>query len=324
MTIEINDRNIKIWSTIGPRATFGTSALEFVKKYKNLMILTCDVSTSAGLDRFRKVYPDNYLDLGIAEQNMIGVAAGLSSEGYNVVTTTFAPFQVTRCCEQIKVNIGYMKQKISMVGIASGLVLGNLGYTHCCIEDIGILRSIPNIQIISPADSLETVKAFEACLNSKTSNYIRLTGGSNNPIVYKKDYNFKIGKSIKLVEGSDVAIFCNGAMVNECIKSSNILKEKNINASVINMHTIKPLDEEAILNEASKTKLIVSVEEHNIIGGLGTAISECIIKQKDHAMLLKIGIEDYYSKGGSYTYLKDLYGLTSEKIVDKIQKKLNE
>ena len=182
MTIEINDRNIKIWSTIGPRATFGTSALEFVKKYKNLMILTCDVSTSAGLDRFRKVYPDNYLDLGIAEQNMIGVAAGLSSEGYNVVTTTFAPFQVTRCCEQIKVNIGYMKQKISMVGIASGLVLGNLGYTHCCIEDIGILRSIPNIQIISPADSLETVKAFEACLNSKTSNYIRLTGGSNNPL----------------------------------------------------------------------------------------------------------------------------------------------
>ena len=148
----INDRNIKVWSTIGSRATFGIGALNLATKIDNLMVLTCDVSTSAGLDRFRKTYPEKYLDLGIAEQNMIGVAAGLASEGYNVVTTTFAPFQTARCCEQIKVNVGYMKQKLCMVGIASGLVLGNLGFTHCCIEDIGILSSIPNIQIISPAD----------------------------------------------------------------------------------------------------------------------------------------------------------------------------
>tara|TARA_B100001093_G_scaffold62789_1_gene52744 strand:- start:2613 stop:3587 length:975 start_codon:yes stop_codon:yes gene_type:complete len=324
MPIEINDRNLKIWSTIGPRATFGTSALEFVKDYKDMMILTCDVSTSAGLDRFRKSYSDNYLDIGIAEQNMIGIAAGLASEGYNVVTTTFAPFQVARCCEQIKVNAGYMRQKITMVGIASGLILGNLGFTHCCIEDIGILRSIPNIQIISPSDSLETIKAFEACLKSNTSSYIRLTGGSNNPIINKKDYDFKIGKSIKLLNGSDVTIFCNGAIVDECIKSANILKNKNIDTSVINMHTIKPIDEEIILEQAKKTRLIVSVEEHNVIGGLGSAISECIIKQKDSPPLLRLGIDDNYSKGGSYSYLKNLYGLTSEKIVDNIQKKMNE
>ena len=324
MTIEINDRNLKIWSTIGPRATFGTSALEFVKRYKDLMIITCDVSTSAGLDRFRKNYPENYIDLGIAEQNMIGVAAGLASEGYNVVTTTFAPFQVARCCEHIKVNAGYMKQKISMVGIASGLILGNLGYTHCCIEDIGILRSIPNIQIISPADCLETIKAFEACLKSDTSSYIRLTGGSNNPIVYNKDYNFQIGKSVKIINGSDISIFCNGAIVDECIKASNILKDKKIYASVINMHTVKPLDEEAIFNEMKKSKLIVSVEEHNIIGGLGSAISECIVKLKNSIPMLKIGVNDYYSKGGSYNYLKNLYGLTAEKIVDSIEKKIHE
>ncbi len=324
MAIEINDRNLKIWSTIGPRATFGTSALEFVKEYKDLMIITCDVSTSAGLDRFRKTYSENYLDLGIAEQNMIGVAAGLASEGYNVVTTTFAPFQVARCCEHIKVNAGYMKQKISMVGIASGLILGNLGYTHCCIEDIGILRSIPNIQIISPADCLETIKAFEACLKSDTSSYIRLTGGSNNPIVYQKDYNFRIGKSVKIIDGSDISIFCNGAMVSECIKASKILGDKKIKASVINMHTVKPIDEEAIFNELKKSKLIVSVEEHNIIGGLGSAISECIVKFKNSTPMLKIGIDDYYSKGGSYNYLKDLYGLTAEKIVDSIENKINE
>ena len=143
-------------------------ALELAKEINNLMILTCDVSTSAGLDRFRKTYPEKYLDLGIAEQNMIGVASGLSSEGFNVITTTFAPFQTSRCCEQIKVNLGYMKQKVCMVGIGSGLALGTLGYTHCCIEDIGVLRSIPEINIISPADSLETVKALEAALNSKS------------------------------------------------------------------------------------------------------------------------------------------------------------
>ena len=168
--MEINDRNIKMWSTIGSRATFGIAALELAKKIENLMVLTCDVSTSAGLDRYRKTLPDKYLDLGIAEQNMIGVAAGLSSEGYNVITTTFAPFQTIRCCEQIKVNIGYMKQKICMVGLASGLALGNLGFTHCCIEDIGVLRSIKYSNNFS-AVSFETIKALNAAVGSNKSTH---------------------------------------------------------------------------------------------------------------------------------------------------------
>ena len=171
--MEINDKNIKLLSSIGPRASFGLSAIDLLKKHKELMILTCDVSTSAGLDRFRKQFPENYIDLGIAEQNLIGVATGLASEKFKVITTTFAPFQVIRCCEQIKVNLGYMKEKITMVGLASGLVLGNLGYTHCCIEDIGILRSIPNIKIITPSDSLETIKAIEASIEEESSSYIR-------------------------------------------------------------------------------------------------------------------------------------------------------
>ena len=148
--MEISEKNIKMWSTIGPRATLGLAAFDLAKKNDNLMVLTCDVSTSAGLDRYRKTFPEKYLDLGIAEQNMIGVAAGLASENFNVITTTFAPFQTMRCCEQIKVNLGYMGQKDCMVGIASGLALGTLGFTHCCIEDIGILRSIPGMTIISP------------------------------------------------------------------------------------------------------------------------------------------------------------------------------
>lgn len=308
-----------MWSTIGQRATFGIAALELAKEMSDLMVLTCDVSTSAGLDRFRKTFPDKYLDLGIAEQNMIGVAAGLSSEGYNVITTTFAPFQTMRCCEQIKVNIGYMKQKVCMVGIGSGLALGTLGYTHCCIEDIGSLRSIPGIDIISPADSLETVKALEASVKSNNSTYIRLTGASNNPIIYDKDYEFEIGKSIELKKGKDVTIFCNGSVANNCLEAAKILESKKISTKVINMHTIKPIDKKAI-DDSCDSKLIVSVEEHNIFGGLGSSIAEYKATLKSSPKQLFIGINDKYSKGGSYKFLQEKHGLTYEKIVNEILK----
>jgi|TARA_B110000259_G_scaffold183347_2_gene228471 transketolase len=318
----INERNIKVWSTIGSRATFGITALELAKEIDNLMVLTCDVSTSAGLDRYRKTYPDKYIDLGIAEQNLIGVAAGLSSEGFNVVTTTFAPFQTIRCCEQIKVNIGYMKHKICMVGIASGLALGNLGFTHCCIEDVGILRTIPGITIISPSDSLETIKALEASVKSDKSIYIRLTGSANNPIVNNVDYKFEIGKSIQLKEGEDVTIFSAGAMVYNSLEAAKKLNEKNISCSVINMHTIKPIDKEAIKNACEKSKIIVSVEEHNIIGGLGSAIAEYKATLSKSPKQLIIGVDDVYSKGGSYKFLQEKHGLSPDKIVDTILQNL--
>jgi len=318
----INEKNIKIWSTIGARATLGIAALELAKEIDNLMVLTCDVSTSAGLDRFRKTYPEKYLDLGIAEQNMIGVAAGLASENFNVITTTFAPFQTMRCCEQIKVNIGYMEQKICMVGIASGLALGTLGYTHCCIEDVGILRSIPGITIISPADSLETVKALEAAVKSENPSYLRLTGSSNNPIIYNKDYEFKIGKSITLREGKDITIFCVGSMVHKSLEVAKILETKNISSKVVNMHTIKPIDKLAI-EEACNSSLIVSVEEHNVIGGLGSAIAEHKSSLKKSPKQLFLGIKDTYTKGGDYRFLQEKHRLTPPKIVDDILLHIN-
>ena len=315
--MNISEKNIKIWSTIGARATIGIAALDLAKEFDNLMVLTCDVSTSAGLDRFRKTCPDKYLDLGIAEQNMIGVAAGLASENFNVITTTFAPFQTMRCCEQIKVNLGYMGQKICMVGIASGLALGTLGYTHCCIEDVGILRSIPGITIISPADSLETVKALEAAVKSENSTYLRLTGSSNNPIIYNKDYEFKIGKSITLREGKDITIFCAGAMVHQSLKVAEILESKNISSKVVNMHTIKPIDKMAI-EEACNSSLIVSVEEHNVIGGLGSAIAEHKSSLNRSPKQLLLGVKDIYTKGGDYKFLQDKHRLTPDKIVEDI------
>ena len=315
--MNINERNIKIWSTIGARATIGIAALELAKEIDNLMVLTCDVSTSAGLDRFRKTFPEKYLDLGIAEQNMLGVAAGLASENFNVITTTFAPFQTMRCCEQIKVNLGYMGQRICMVGIASGLALGTLGFTHCCIEDVGILRSIPGITIISPADSLETVKALQAAVKYKNPSYLRLTGSSNNPIVYKEDYEFKIGKSITLKKGKDITIFCAGSMVHQSLEAAKILETKNVSSKVVNMHTIKPIDKLAI-DEARDCALIVSVEEHNVIGGLGSAIAEYKSGLEKFPRQLFLGVMDTYTKGGNYKFLQEKHRLTSDKIAEDI------
>lgn len=317
--MEIDQKKIKMWSTIGSRATFGMALLEMSKSVKDLIVLSSDVSTSAGLDRFRKTQPEKYVELGISEQNMIGVATGLAAENFNVVTTTFAPFQTIRCCEQIKVNLGYMKHKVTLVGLASGLALGNLGYTHCCIEDIGILRTIPNITILSPADSLETVKCLEHSLNSKRSVYIRLTGESNNPIVYKEDYDFEIGKSIKLLDGEDITIFCTGRMVHNSLKAAEILKENKISTRVVNMHTIKPIDHKAI-EDANNTKMIFSVEEHNVIGGLGSAIAEHHSSLKNSVKLIRLGVQDTYSKGGSYDYLQKTHGLSIINIVEAILK----
>jgi transketolase len=312
------EKNIKLWSSLGMRATFGLIAMELSKKYPDLMITTSDVSTSAGLDRYKNKYPEKFVDVGIAEQNLIGISAGLSSEGFKVISTTFAPFQTLRCCEQIKVNLGYMKNKICMVGLASGLVLGNLGFTHCCIEDIGVLRSIPNISIVVPSDPLELFKVLSGAINYKDSVYIRLTAGSNTRIVNSKDYKFEIGKAIEILPGKDVAIIGCGNILGECLEAASILKEKKIQCSIVNMHTIKPIDKEKIKNIAKNNKLIVTVEEHNVIGGLGTSVAEVMSSDRNNCKLVRLGINDFYSSGGSYEYLKNIYGLSVEKIIQTV------
>jgi transketolase len=320
--IKFNEKKIKLWSQLGQRAAFGLACLEIEKKYPELLILTSDVSTSAGLDRFRKQVPAKFVEVGISEQNLIGVASGLASEGFKVITTTFSPFQTLRCCEQIKVNLGYMKHKVCMVGLASGVVLGNLGYTHCSIEDIAVLRSIPNITIISPADVRETIKSLEAALNHHQSVYIRLTGGSNNSLIYEKDYKFKIGKAISLQKGKDLTIFATGMMVKIAKEISLELQKNKIKTSIINIHTIKPIDKKMILKAADKKKLMVSIEEHNKFGGLGTAISEVLSEMKTKNKLLTFGLKDSYEDSGSYEYILKKNGLTVKSITNKILKNI--
>ena len=320
----INEKNFKLWPRLGMRAAFGLIALELSKNDDNMIIVTGDVSTSAGLDRFRKQNPNKYLDVGIAEQNLLGIAAGLSSEGFNVITTTFAPFQTMRCCEQIKVNLGYMNQKVCMIGLASGLVLGTLGFTHCCIEDIGVLRSIPNLNIISPADTGELAKAVIASVRSKNSTYIRLTGGSNCTQIYEKDYDFNIGKSITLRKGKDLVLFATGTMVANALKSAEILESQNISCEVVNFHTIKPIDIDKIRECSKRFRMIATIEEHNIIGGLGSAVSECLSTLINSPMQIFFGINDKYSNGGEYAFLLKKFNLNSEyiskKIIEKFQK----
>ena len=319
--MNITERDIKMWASIGARATFGIAALDLAKKNQDLIIVTSDVSTSAGLDRYRKTLPEQYVDVGIAEQNMIGIASGLASENFKVITTTFSPFQVLRCCEQIKMNLGYMQNKVCMVGLASGLSLGNLGYSHCSIEDIGVLRSIPNLNIISPADGLETIKSLKAAVESKNSCYIRLTGVSNNQIINDKDYDFEIGKSITLREGKDITIFCNGAIISECLKAADLLGTKGLSCKVVNVHTVKPIDIDAI-KESLMSKLIITVEEHNILGGLGSAVSECKSQFSNSPPQISLGINDTYGKAGDYDFLKIKNGLNSENIVAKALDKI--
>lgn len=310
---------------MGSRATFGLSLMDIVKEMKDLMVVTCDVSTSAGLDRFKKTYPENYIDVGIAEQNMIGIATGISMFGNRVITTTFSPFQTLRCCEQIKNNLGYMNSNVKMVGLASGLVLGTLGFTHASIEDIGALRSIPNMNIISPADSTETVKSIYASLNNDSPTYIRLTGGQVNNPIHEEDYNFEIGKAIRIKKGKEIAILASGTRVSDSVLASEkIYQEKNFQASVYNFHTIKPIDKNTIEEIANDHDCLVTVEEHNIIGGLGSAVSETLAEMdKKNVKLYRMGVEDFYPKGGDYNSLLKLLNLDKDGIYNKIIKLLS-
>lgn len=315
------------WSMIGQRAAFGLAILEEAKHDKTIKMLTADVSTSAGLERYRRSLPEQYLDVGIAEQNMMGIATGYASMGYKVVTATFAPFQSMRCLEQIRVNLGYMGEKVIMAGLASGIVLGTLGNTHCCFEDIGVLRAIPNIAIVSPADAGEVGKALSAALKYPSSVYIRLMNAGNCPIINKEDYEFEIGKAITLKDALKkdgcVTIFAAGTMVNESLLAAEILEQYGIEVKVINMHTIKPIDEECIKEACQYSKMIVTVEEHSVYGGLGTAVAEVMAGIENTPSQLVLGLPDEYGHGGEYRELLKEYGLTAEQIAKKIVDKLN-
>lgn len=308
--------NFKLMSMAGQGGSvFGMYLIELMNQRNDLMVLSSDMSTPAGLDKFKAAFPNHFMNMGIAEQNMIGSAAGLAEEGYKPICVAQACFITMRSFEQVRQYCGYMQIPMVIVGIGSGVSLQYMGNTHYAIEDLALMRTIPGMEIIAPCDSYEAVMAFEYAVNSKHPVYIRLFGGTAIPAVFNEEVAFECGKAIRMREGTDVQIIATGSMVGNAMKVAEELAAEGVSAAVLDMHTIKPFDAEAIdLNK----KLIVTLEEHNIIGGLGSAVADVLSTLSSHPRLLKLGVNDCYVPVGSYKYLLQQCGLDIESIKNEI------
>lgn len=319
--LEITPSNARQWSRLGSRGMFGQAILSLAETSPELMVLSADLGNSSGLDRFRKTYPEQFVNVGIAEQNLVGVAAGLAKEGFTVFATSFAPFLAMRASEQIRMNLGYMNLPVKAVAIGSGISMAYLGNSHYGIEDAAVMRAIPNMTVVAPADCGEIVKCVYAAAQFDGPMYIRLTGVPGNPVVYTEEYDFVIGKAITLREGSDVTIVANGTMVYESLEAARLLEEQGISAAVVNMHTIKPLDTAVLDRAFAQSKLVVTVEEHSVIGGLGSAVAEYKAGVRNAPPQLLLGLPDAFGVTAEYKYLLDKYGLLGPHIARSIAQK---
>ena len=303
---------------LGKRGTFGSAFSELAPGRKDIIAMSADFTRSSGLERFSKTYPEQFINVGIAEQNLLGVASGLASEGNNVFVTSFAAFIATRSYEQVKIHCGYMKHNIKVIGLASGFGVQQQGNTHYGLDDLCLMRSIPGMTILSPADSTEVVKATEALMDFEGPVYLRLCGEAGDPMVYKEDYQFEIGKAITLREGSDVTIVATGTMVYQSLQAAKKLAEEGIECTVINMHTINPIDEDTINKYCHDCKLVVTIEEGFVTGGLGAAVSEVLVQSgKSIPPMQIIGLRDF-PHAGSYKYMLEQTGLDAAHIVERI------
>lgn len=318
--IEFSPKNIKRWMMMGTRNAFGAFLTEITADHPELFVMTADFTKSTGLAKFKELYPNQFLTTGIAEQNMIALASGLASEGKNVFASSFASFVTTRCYEQVKVNLGYMQHNVKLVGIASGLGVSHQGNTHFGLDDVSLMRTIPNMTVIVPSDCAEVAKATIALSNFQGPAYLRLVGEGFIPIVNEDDYEFEIGKGIKKREGKDVLIIANGTMVAQSIKAAKELAEQGIECAIINMHTVKPLDTKIIDDNLNGKKLVVTIEEGQLNGGLDSAVADYISSLDNTPKLLRLGIKDIFPHAGSYQYLLEQCGLSVEQIKNQIIK----
>lgn len=310
-------KNNRMFSLLGQRGTLGVVLHDLASSDQRIMALSADLIRTSGLERFAAEYPDRCLNVGIAEQNAVGMAAGLADEGKIPFVTTFSNFAALRANEFVRHFMAYMKCNVKLVGLGSGFAMELFGNTHYGLEDIGALRSMPNIVILSPSDGLELAKCVEYCVSHEGPVYLRLSGRMNSPIVNRTEYEFEAGRGIKLRDGGDAAIYATGSMVSAAMKASKELAKDGVEAAVINMHTIKPIDREKIL-ENKDCRLIVTVEEHSKVGGLGSAVSEVLSGESCHGRLVRMGTGDRYEKAGTYGYMLEKHGLTAEGIKNKI------
>jgi len=319
----IDKRTARLYSRLGQRgAIFGMAINDWAVQDEKMIVLTADLATLSGMDRYVKsAAPYRFINAGIAEQNMLGMAAGLAAEGFHPVVTTYATFLTMRACEQIRHFMGYMHLPIVAIGSGAGLSQGFAGNTHYTIEDLSMMRAIPNLRIISPADAASAVKLFEMALESIEPVYMRLTGNLNAPMVYTEDVPFGFGKSNCIRVGSDISILATGTMVYTAIETAEQLEQQGLSVEVIDMYSIKPLDV-ARIHEAMQKRLVVTLEEHSKMGGLGAAVAEEMSACGAGCKLLRLGIEDKFDLAGDYEWLLRQNRLTPELIVEDIIKNL--
>ena len=303
---------------IATRDSYGNALAELGKEYKNLVVLDADLAGATKTSVFQKAFPDRHIDCGIAEANMTGIAAGLATCGKIPFASSFAMFSAGRAFEQVRNSIGYPHLNVKIGATHAGISVGEDGATHQCNEDIALMRTIPGMVIINPADDVEARAAVRAACEYNGPVYLRF-GRLAIPVINDEaTYQFEIGKGVVLKEGTDVTIVATGLCVSESLEAAKLLEEDGISAQVINIHTIKPLDEELIVSAAKKTKKIVTVEEHSIIGGLGGAVSE-LLGEKAPTQMLRIGVMDTFGESGPAADLIKKYGLDAKSIYEKVK-----
>ena len=300
------------------RDAYGEALKELGKTNKDIVVLDADLSGSTKTAVFKKEYPDRFFNVGIAEQNLMGTAAGLATTGKIPFASTFAMFATGRAFEIIRNSICYPKLNVKIAATHAGLTVGEDGATHQSVEDLSLMRSIPNMTVLCPADGVEAKKAIIKASQYNGPVYIRL-GRSKEPVIFNQDYNFQIGKGVELKAGNNITIIATGIMVSKALEAGKILENHGISARVINISTIKPIDEDIIIKAAKETKKIVTVEEHSIIGGLGSAVAEVLVENYP-VPLKRIGVEDKFGESGTAEDVLKKYGLTVENIVEKIKK----
>ena len=304
---------------IATRDSYGNALAELGTEHKDIVVLDADLAAATKTGVFKKAHPDRFIDCGIAEGNMMGVAAGLAAAGMVPFASTFAMFAAGRAYEQVRNSIGYPHLNVKIGATHAGISVGEDGATHQCNEDIALMRTIPGMTVICPSDDVEAKAAVRAAYEFEGPVYLRF-GRLAVPVINDRpDYKFEIGKGVVLREGKDVTIIATGLPVSNCLEAAEKLAADGIEAKVINMHTIKPLDEELVLAAAKETGKVVTVEEHSVIGGLGSAVCD-VLAEKAPARVLKIGINDVFGESGPAVELIKKYGLDADSIYEKIKK----
>lgn len=320
--ILIVNMNVKPYKGVDiATSIFGMYLVDSIAPSDNIHVLTADMAVASCLERIKLQFPDRYTDVGIAEQNMIGVAAGLASEGFHPIAICQACFISMRAFEMNRQLLGYMKSNVVLVGLHAGFFLQFMGYSHYAVEDFAIMKTIPNMVVLSPADSGEAVSCMQTALNHNGPVYIRLTGGSMAEPVYHECCETKIGGSHILKDGDDITIFATGAVLGQAIKAADLLESNHdLRVKVVDMYSLKPLDE-IVISDSKNSQLFVTIEEHGVVGGLGSSISDYISCEGGYPALLKLGVRDDFNKVGDYKYLLEENRLTPELLAEDILKK---